>query len=432
MSAEAKALGDAAFAAKSWTEALSQYSQALEACDGSDKDLLKKIYGNRSAVYSASKNFTAALSDGEKCVDLDGEWSKSHIRVGDALFGLRKFTEASNAYNRADRLEPGKGYDQKANLAINNRQQQEAYQQRQQQQRSSGNGGKQSPPIIPTEGLMNTIYTTCEKAMFFLFILYLLPLSWIPLIGSMFPHYSYMYKLLLLCSLIISGLHVYCTVGRPQFNAQYLQSIMSIQGVHAFFLSIVLLPSRPYMLAAAAILFNHVVIRANALVASVRPYMSNVLASLPPQFATYKPQLEQINTMLSTPGGIQQFKTAFMNVSCTAEVMQGVLLVVELLLPTRNFMFLFLWWQYLMMRYIVDTTTGTGCVKTAFITLDKQISSLTTHSMCPSIIGKGYGYVKNYMIQQVESAQNAGQANAAGGGGFVDSIKSKLSSCSIS
>jgi hypothetical protein len=38
------------------------------------------------------------------------------------------------------------------------------------------------------------------------------------------------------------------------------------------------------------------------------------------------------------------------------EVYHGIYLIFELALPTRNIMQLYIWWQYLRMRYMVDTT----------------------------------------------------------------------------
>jgi hypothetical protein len=39
-----------------------------------------------------------------------------------------------------------------------------------------------------------------------------------------------------------------------------------------------------------------------------------------------------------------------------AEVYHGIYLIFELLLPSRNIMQLYIWWQYLRMRYMLDTT----------------------------------------------------------------------------
>lgn len=63
-----------------------------------------------------------------------------------------------------------------------------------------------------------------------------------------------------------------------------------------------------------------------------------------------------------------------------AEVMQGVFLVLELILPTRNLMFLYLWWQYLKMRFTLDRT---GNVCFAFHHIDEQILNLLNYrSVC--------------------------------------------------
>jgi hypothetical protein len=39
-----------------------------------------------------------------------------------------------------------------------------------------------------------------------------------------------------------------------------------------------------------------------------------------------------------------------------AEAYHGIYLIFELLLPSRNIMQLYIWWQYLRMRYMLDTT----------------------------------------------------------------------------
>lgn len=41
-----------------------------------------------------------------------------------------------------------------------------------------------------------------------------------------------------------------------------------------------------------------------------------------------------------------------------AEAYHGVYLIFELVLPSRNLMQLYIWWQYLRMRYMVDQSGG--------------------------------------------------------------------------
>jgi hypothetical protein len=81
----------------------------------------------------------------------------------------------------------------------------------------------------------------------------------------------------------------------------------------------------------------------------------------------------------------------------TAEVMQMVFLFIELFLPTRNFLFIFHWYQYLQMRYLQDRN---GCLKAAFKNLDSQVMTLLNYSFIPGIIRTGYGKFKEFLQKQ--------------------------------
>lgn len=56
--------------------------------------------------------------------------------------------------------------------------------------------------------------------------------------------------------------------------------------------------------------------------------------------------------------------------------MQGCFLIIELLLPSRNPLMLYLWWQYLQMRYLLDQS---GSIKRAFTAVDTSILQLISH-----------------------------------------------------
>lgn len=62
--------------------------------------------------------------------------------------------------------------------------------------------------------------------------------------------------------------------------------------------------------------------------------------------------------------------------AATIEVYQGIFHIVELLLPSRNIIQLYLWWQYLRMRYMLDQS---GHMKSAFYELDVRIMQLVHH-----------------------------------------------------
>ena len=106
---EAKAEADAAWKAGRFGDAVSKYGEAIGAAEGSGagRDVVKVLYSNRSAANHKLGKFDAALVDAQKCVDLDAQWAKGFSRKGAALYSLRRFTDAYNAYNSVLRIDPG-------------------------------------------------------------------------------------------------------------------------------------------------------------------------------------------------------------------------------------------------------------------------------------------------------------------------------------
>ena len=94
MAAEWKAKGNAALTAGQFDTAIEAYSKAIE-LDSSDH----VFYSNRSAAYLSKGDAELALQDGEKCVELSPAWPKGHGRKGAALHALRRYDDATAAYN---------------------------------------------------------------------------------------------------------------------------------------------------------------------------------------------------------------------------------------------------------------------------------------------------------------------------------------------
>lgn len=97
-------------AAEAWKKAdyqgsIEHYTTAINHGNG-DKEFLKVIFSNRSAAYLKVNQVEKALQDGQKCIDLDQNWSKGYTRKGDALHAQRKYTDAYNAYNAGLRIAP--------------------------------------------------------------------------------------------------------------------------------------------------------------------------------------------------------------------------------------------------------------------------------------------------------------------------------------
>lgn len=104
LASQAKANGAEAWSTGKYDEAINYFTEAIN--HGGDKEFLRTLYSNRSAAYLKISNKEKALLDSEKCVSIDGNWSKGYVRKGDALLSLKKYTDAYNAYNSAARISP--------------------------------------------------------------------------------------------------------------------------------------------------------------------------------------------------------------------------------------------------------------------------------------------------------------------------------------
>ena len=56
--------------------------------------------------------------------------------------------------------------------------------------------------------------------------------------------------------------------------------------------------------------------------------------------------------------------------------MQMMYVIIELMLPSRNFLLIYLWYNYLTMRYMQDRN---GCLKEALAAMDMQIMTLLSN-----------------------------------------------------
>jgi hypothetical protein len=93
-----------------------------------------------------------------------------------------------------------------------------------------------------------------------------------------------------------------------------------------------------------------------------------------PLLQRFAPQLANINIRpYFAPQMIPQANEALQRLCASCEVSQGIFFIVELLMPTRSLITLYLWWQYLRMRYMADRS---GHVKAAFVDIDNKINGL--------------------------------------------------------
>ncbi|KAL6903776.1 hypothetical protein ACP4OV_004589 [Aristida adscensionis] len=101
MADEAKAKGNAAFAAGRFEEAVGHFTDAIALAPDSHV-----LYSNRSAAYASLHRYAEALADAERTVALRPDWAKGYSRLGAAHLGLGDHARAVAAYEKGLALEP--------------------------------------------------------------------------------------------------------------------------------------------------------------------------------------------------------------------------------------------------------------------------------------------------------------------------------------
>lgn len=93
MADDAKRRGNEALQRKAYDEAIKHYSEAIS-LNGSQHT----YYSNRAAAYQSKGDFSKALADAEKCIQLAPQWPKGYSRKGAALHAMKRYEEARSAY----------------------------------------------------------------------------------------------------------------------------------------------------------------------------------------------------------------------------------------------------------------------------------------------------------------------------------------------
>ncbi|XP_078483981.1 stress-induced-phosphoprotein 1 [Ciona intestinalis] len=93
MADELKKKGNAAVQSKNYKEAIGHYTEAIK-IDPENHVL----YSNRSAAYSSNEQYSEALEDAQKVIEIRPDWGKGYSRKGSALAFLKRHEEAKMAY----------------------------------------------------------------------------------------------------------------------------------------------------------------------------------------------------------------------------------------------------------------------------------------------------------------------------------------------
>eukprot|EP01084_Bolivina_argentea_P273469 465847_1 len=98
---DAKKKGNEYYQKQQWHEAISAYKDAI--CLDPNNHL---YYSNRSAAYEKNKQYEHALTDAEKCMELNPQWSKGYWRAGTALLKLGKRKQARQIFQKGLDMDP--------------------------------------------------------------------------------------------------------------------------------------------------------------------------------------------------------------------------------------------------------------------------------------------------------------------------------------
>lgn len=98
--------GNTAFAAKSYTDALRHYADAINIDPSDSGPQAHVLHSNVSAVYSSMGKWQEALRHGLRCKFLNPNFAKGHSRVGTAHANMHNYREAIMAFEKALQLDP--------------------------------------------------------------------------------------------------------------------------------------------------------------------------------------------------------------------------------------------------------------------------------------------------------------------------------------
>uniref|UniRef100_A0A4W4GLM0 DnaJ homolog subfamily C member 7 n=1 Tax=Electrophorus electricus TaxID=8005 RepID=A0A4W4GLM0_ELEEL len=96
-----KEKGNACYVKKDYSEALSYYTKAIDACPSNSS-----YYGNRAATLMMLGRFREALEDSQQAVRLDTLFMKGHLREGKCHLSLGNAMAANRCFQKVLELEP--------------------------------------------------------------------------------------------------------------------------------------------------------------------------------------------------------------------------------------------------------------------------------------------------------------------------------------
>jgi len=382
-----KAKGNDSFKAGKYQDAIEHFTKAIQLDTENSTGQKHVFHSNRSACYFQLGDAKKALEDSEECVRLKPTWARGYERKGKALLKLGRNKEAKDVFKKGLDHEP-------ANAELQN-------------------GLKEAESFLAGPGAIDMAKLTTyvrqnTRGMMLLalrsFMLANAVIYLLPFVGRGLQ--AGCYRRFLFTSIAIFVTQLYWTHGMPKFNMQYASVLLKDTNMQRLFLCLLLFIHRPSILALSSILLTEILL-AGWEMAAILMYCAPALArqSAP---AVNKAMAAICNDLMWNQKSLaEKWKVAsprFAQLSALAEVVNGLMLLLELLTPKRNLLGLMMYWQYLQMRYMIEKANqGTpGQLMAAFGMVDARITKFTQHRMCPSLIGTLYAKVKGFLENQTK------------------------------
>ena len=113
---EFKEKGNSAFKANRNEEAVKHYTAGID-LDPYNKTISSTLYANRAACYLKLKQYSEAVADCNKALELNDGYAKAYLRRAEAKMEMGEYDDAIRDFNRTDQLDPKLGARERMRVA---------------------------------------------------------------------------------------------------------------------------------------------------------------------------------------------------------------------------------------------------------------------------------------------------------------------------
>jgi stress-induced-phosphoprotein 1 len=406
----AKDAGNAALSAKDFKKAVERYSEAIELDPDNSSGSLHIFHSNRCAAYlkqgeglglaERKQCNDKALQDAKKCTSLKPEWAKGFARKGAALHAKNMMTMAAEAYTKAVELDPSNtGYQD--SLADASKSDERSRFGGSASQPASSSASTPVPPSTgaPSTSLKDFMFGDKKKAfatfqyvlrtfMLVNFLIFTFALG----ASGMVAYYRFLKAAALNYSSFLLFHH-----GVPKFNKAYLGKLVQDSTSHFLWYCFIFVMFPPMFVAIVPVVlsdFTHLAWYLSSAMEIVSPKVHTSFADITNKVMP----VMMDNDRWGSYSANEKWRAVNANLPSLCadiEVGVGVIIIVQMVTPFRNFILLFVYWQFLRIRYIVSPQ-----IKGSFSTLDQKMGTVFNHKYAPPFFASGYDKLKGLLASQ--------------------------------